>query len=154
MRKLIGVLILGVAIVAAPVFAAHHTVEDQVNIVIKAWETAYNQGDATALGNLYTEDGTIFPPGSAAISGRAAITAFWRAVIDESPDEKSELISISVEVHGDTAMLVGHYRGIGKDGETIIGEDGETAEEGKFLNFFKRTEGGWLIHLDMWNLGN
>ncbi len=134
------------AIVAAPVFAAHHTVEDQANLALKAWETAYNQSDAAALGNLYTEDGAIFPPEGAAVSGRAAITAFWQAFIDESPGEKIELISVSVEAHGDAAVLVGHYR--------IIGKDGETTEAGKFLVLYKRTEGGWLMHLDMWNLGN
>ena len=44
----------------------------------REFSARYERGDAAGQAAVYTEDGVIFPPGRAAIKGRAAIEDYWR----------------------------------------------------------------------------
>ena len=142
MQKLIGALILGLVIVAAPVYASSHTDEEQINTVLQAFVEAYNKGDATAAGNLYSPDANIFPPGSNAVSGRNAITQLYQAIFDENADDNAEAIALDIDVHDDVAIMIGRFK--------IVDSAGRTNLEGNFLMVFGHSEAGWLIDLEMW----
>ena len=45
--------------------------------VDQAWLKAYNGGDAATLASLYDEQAVLLPPGAPAVSGRAAIRAYF-----------------------------------------------------------------------------
>src|SRR5215831_19020474 len=50
------------------------------NIAVQL-EAAFNAKDASALAAMYAEDATLMPPNQAAVSGRAAIRGWFKAVL-------------------------------------------------------------------------
>ena len=69
---------------------------------------ALQRGDAAGMAALYTENAQLLPPNSDIMGGRAAIQAFWQAVIGMGVTGGS-LESLEVEVCEDGAHEVGRY---------------------------------------------
>lgn len=103
---------------------------------------AVRASDAAGLANLYTLDGELLPPASHIVTGRHAIQQHWRESLDGG---MADLELRSVEVHGKGALAyeVGKY--------TVIGDGGEVTDKGKFLVIWKRVDGRWDLHRDIWN---
>jgi ketosteroid isomerase-like protein len=99
-------------------------------------------GDAVRTGDLYTRDGKLLPPGSDIVTGREAVAGFWQEVLD-SGIEAIEIEPLDVEIHRDTADRVGLA--------SLKDEDGEAVDEVKFIEVWKREDGEWRIHRDIWN---
>lgn len=103
---------------------------------------AVRQGDAIALADLYTPDGQLLPPASPIVSGRQAIQEHWRESLEGG---MADLELRSLEVHGKGALAyeVGKY--------SVMAEGGEIMDRGKFLVIWKRANGDWKLHRDIWN---
>jgi uncharacterized protein (TIGR02246 family) len=54
------------------------TISQAIAQVNKRFTVAFEEGNAAGLADLYTEDGQLLPPGSAPISGKGGIEAFWK----------------------------------------------------------------------------
>ncbi len=129
---------LALLFAAAPVFAAGD--EAQLKELGKAWIGAFNAGDAKALAALYTTDGMLLPPFSESVKGRTAIAEFWAGFMT---GVKGELEVREVMVQGRLAYMIGVYK--------IHGETGDVLDRGKYIEVWKRGEGKWQLHRDIWN---
>ena len=93
------------------------------------------------MADVYTEDAQVIPPGSEVASGRSAIAAFWRTVMDTGVKNLT-LDTIEVESAGDLAYEVGSVKVVGADSQVT---------PGRYVVVWKRQDGQWKIHRDIWN---
>ena len=93
------------------------------------------------MADLYTEDAQVIPPGGEVTSGRPAIATFWRTVMDAGVDDLT-LDTTEVESAGDLACEVGAVRVVGKNGQVTAG---------RYVVVWKRQNGHWKLHRDIWN---
>jgi hypothetical protein len=79
-RRLFGIsaacMVLAAASAPAPALDAE---EEAVEAAYRAWNEAFNKGDAKALAAQYTENGLVLPPTHEVVRGRAAIERFRAA---------------------------------------------------------------------------
>jgi uncharacterized protein (TIGR02246 family) len=108
----------------------------------KQFMDAFSRRDAAAIGLLYAEDGQVLPPSAPALDGREAIVTMWQSVL-ALPIASVQLQTIEVGVGEDSAWETGRY--------TMTGNDGRTAEAGKYVVIWKHGEAGWKIYRDIWN---
>ena len=110
--------------------------------VAEAWVERYAANDAAGVAALYTEDAQLLPPDMEIVSGRAAIQEF---VAKSNPPggPAFEIATVETLVFGDYAHRQGSFR--------VKGPGGEALEAGKFIELWKKVDGQWLIHRDMWS---
>lgn len=101
------------------------------------------KGDERAVAALYTEDAKIVAPGSPVVSGRAGVAKFWRGFMDTGVKDFT-LKTLDASASGDLAY---------EDGvATIIDKDGSPTAI-RYLVVWKRVDGEWYLHRDIWNSG-
>jgi len=91
---------------------------------------------------LYTENAKLLPPNSSILEGRAAIQAFWQAVMGMGI-ASAQLEIQEVDAVGDTAVEVSLF--------TLYTADGTVADYGKYIVVWKRVKGQWFLHRDIFN---
>ncbi len=106
------------------------------------WIEAFNAHDADALASLYSEDAVLLPPNEPAVFGRDAIRATNKEMLAEE-GIGMELEDLEINIVGDLGYKAGRYRMYSKDGGLL--------DRGKYIEIWKKTDGTWLIHRDMWN---
>jgi uncharacterized protein (TIGR02246 family) len=110
--------------------------------VADAWVERYAANDAAGVAALYSEDAQLLPPDMEIVSGRAAIQEFI-AKTNPPGGPEFEIATIETRVFGDYAHRQGSF--------TVKGPDGTPIESGKFIELWKKVDGKWLIHRDMWS---
>lgn len=113
----------------------------QIEKMDRAWEKAYNAGDAAALTALYTKDAKVMAPGAEAVSGTKAIQALFAA--DVAQGVKNALTQEEVMALGDYALENGKF--------VATTADGKHLDHGSYVTFYKKVDGGWKIYRDIWN---
>ena len=113
---------------------------ERVQATSKAWEKAFNAGDAKALAALYAPDAKLLPPNLEFIQGRDSIEAYWAQFIT---GVKGELQIQETQVQADFAFLLGTF--------TIFDRDRKEVDRGKYVEIWKRGTGGWELYRDIWN---
>ena len=103
---------------------------------------AVSQGDAAGVAACYTEDAQFMPPNGETVSGRAAIQETMQGFIDAGVTGL-RLESMEVQGHGDTAHEVGRA--------TLMGADGQTLDESKYIVIWKKVGDEWKLHRDIFN---
>ena len=120
---------------------------DEVRAAIEAQNSAFGEavraGDTAAIGALYTAEGAVLPPGAAKATGRAAVTEFWNGAL--AAGVASAVLTTEEVAYsgGDTATEVGSA--------VLSAKDGSVVDEGKYIVLWKREEGAWRLHRDIWN---
>ena len=107
----------------------------------RAWEKAYNAGDAAAVTALYASDARVMPPGAEAITGTSAIRKLFDA--DVSQGAKIALKMVDVVGFGDYALETGTL--------VVTSHDGKHLDHGSFTTLHRKVGGGWKIQQDIWN---
>jgi uncharacterized protein (TIGR02246 family) len=107
----------------------------------RAFIAAFLKGDARAVADCYTENAKVIGPGAPVAQGRPAIAAFWQKAIDGGVKELT-LDTADVESEGNLASETGTVRLVGKDGKVTAA---------RYLVVWKRTDGKWKLHRDVWN---
>ena len=97
--------------------------------------------DAATLATLYTEDAKLMFPNMPAIEGRANIQAFFQQAMDNGISE-IRLATDEVKGSDDFAIETGTYA-------MLAGT--QTADKGKYIVEWKKTDGQWRLHRDMPN---
>ncbi|WP_461111961.1 YybH family protein [Spirosoma jeollabukense] len=113
------------------------------DVIIAANQTfmdIFSKG-AETMGDLYTTDAIIYPPGGDAISGDAAIGAFWKGAYGMGIT-KANLETAEAEPAGEQIIEVGNY--------TLYGGD-SVLDKGKYMVVWKQEGGNWKLHRDIWN---
>jgi ketosteroid isomerase-like protein len=103
---------------------------------------AFSRRDVAAIGQLYTPDAEAYPPGIAPVSGRGAIQDMWKGLLS-MPVGRIQLTTVEVDGNGETAWETGRY--------SLLGNNGSTMDEGKYIVIWKRDPDGWKLHRDMWS---
>jgi uncharacterized protein (TIGR02246 family) len=105
------------------------------------WEAARNAGDADAMAAVHTEDAQILPPNAPVVEGRAAIRTYFRNLFEQR-NAPAVFDVREIIVFGNFAYRQGIY--------SVNLADGHT-EYGKFIQLWKRHDGVWKIHRQMWS---
>lgn len=107
-----------------------------------AWVERYALHDAAGVAALYTEDAQLLPPDAEIVNGRAAIREFV-ARTNPPGSAKIEIATVETLVFGDYAYRQGTFR--------LQGSTTGAMASGKFIELWKKVDGAWLIHRDIWS---
>lgn len=116
--------------------------QEGVNATNRAFENAFNAGDAAGAAAVYTANGQALPPNGAIVMGRDALQSFWQAVMDAGI-KGITLETLELEPCGDMAYEVGQA--------TLRGADGAVLDVAKFVVVWQQEDGQWKWHRDIWN---
>ncbi len=117
-------------------------IHDAIVAANEQFMTAFSNSDDAAMAALYTEDAKLMPSNNDFVSGNEAVRAFWKSVFDRGI-KKAKLETLEVEGMGDTACEVGKY--------TLFIEGEQVADSGKYVVIWKKVNGQWKLHRDIWN---
>lgn len=112
-----------------------------IEATIADWMSAISQDDAAGVAACYTEDAQLLPPNEEAVRGREAVQAWFQGAIDAGLDARLEIQEL--EVYGDTGYEVGKA--------TIMGPDGQTIDDSKYIVIWKKVGDAWKLHRDIFN---
>lgn len=112
-----------------------------IQATISDWMTAFSHDDAAGVAACYTEDAKLLPPNEGTVSGRQAIQAWFQAGIDAGLDVRLEIQEL--EVYGATGYEVGKA--------TVMGPDGQTIDDSKYIVIWKKVGDAWRMHRDIFN---
>ena len=139
-------IVLGVSILLALTFGAAGAQPARVRAAIergnREFIALFTHGNGQGIAALYSADAEVFPPNSDIVRGKDAIARFWQGAID-SGIKGVTLTTLEVQPHGETAHEVGTY--------ALAGEGGKPIDSGKYVVIWKREQGRWKIHRDIWN---
>ncbi len=117
-------------------------VRAEIQAAEESFMATFKRGDAAGVAALYTTDGQLLPTHSDFVTGAEAIRAFWQGAMDMGIKE-AKLEAVEAEGHGDTAIEVGKY--------TLLAEGGQVADAGKYVVIWRKVDGVWKLHRDIWN---
>jgi uncharacterized protein (TIGR02246 family) len=113
----------------------------EIAAVNRQFEEAARKGDLDRLASLYTPDAMAMPPDGPLVKGRDAIKQMWGSLAQSIGLKDVRLDTLDLELVGDTGCEVG---------EATITHGGGTAVV-KFVVVWKKTDGQWRLHRDIWN---
>jgi ketosteroid isomerase-like protein len=105
-------------------------------------EDVCGRKDFDALARVYTRDAEILPPGNEIISGLENIKQFWAGACESLAITHCRLMPYEVEVAGDFAHEVARGEVVTENGAVPI----------KYIVLWKREDGRWKWHRDIWNM--
>ena len=151
MRRILLVFV-GVAVLSLSMFAAHHTVADQVIAVTKAQWAADMRKDVSAAMKNVADDYTEFNPDyPTRLDGKAMNVRLSEAFNSGSGDTvAAEMANPKVQVYGDVAILTYNYIGAAKN------KDGEIESvKAKSTRVYVKQGGQWmLVHANFASVGD
>jgi ketosteroid isomerase-like protein len=151
MRRVLMVFV-GIAVLSLSVFAAHHTVADQVIAVTKAQWAAEMRKDVDAAMKNVADDYTEFNPDyPTRLDGKAMNVRLSEAFNSGSGDTvAAEMANPKVQVYGDVAILTYNYIGAAKN------KDGEIESvKAKSTRVYVKQDGQWmLVHANFAPVGD
>lgn len=142
MRRLIVTALVILTALTATLGARQADPRAAVEAANKHFMAAFGKGDAAALAMMYTTGALAFPPNGDITRGREAIQKLWAGALATGVKALS-LITVEVEGHGDTAHEVGTYE--------MHDAAGKVVDRGKYVVIWKREQGQWKLHRDIWN---
>ena len=108
-----------------------------LDAAIIAGINAKSAGQAAAP---YADDGAVMPPGAPTMKGPDAIRGYWQAAIDGGLGDVVATIT-DAHVNGDIAVTMG----------TLAATMGDQKLSGKYVLYFRKSDGGWKVQRDIWN---
>lgn len=108
----------------------------------KKFVASFAKKDAAAVAATYSPDANAFPPNAPIIKGRAAIQKMWQDAFDGGIASIA-INTTEVESGGNIAYESGTYE--------LKTQDGKTADKGKYCVVWKKVNGQWMLHRDIWS---
>ncbi|WBO58963.1 MULTISPECIES: DUF4440 domain-containing protein [unclassified Acidocella] len=117
--------------------------EAAVKAVTEQFAADLAKGDLKAISLLYTDDAKVLPPNATAISGRAAILAYFEKNL--RPDLVARAKFDHYEIYGgdDAAASISELK--------MYNGKGDIIERGRQTIVLIKQGGEWKIHRDMWS---
>jgi uncharacterized protein (TIGR02246 family) len=112
----------------------------------RAFENAVAAGNVEAIAALLAPDVIALPPDGLVVTGREAVKQLWASAISEHGMTSCRITTDTLDVVGDIASEIGRATLT----MTPLGGKNETASI-KYLVVWKRLNGKWLLHRDIWN---
>jgi uncharacterized protein (TIGR02246 family) len=132
-------ILLAVLALGSPALALD---KSNIEMRVEAWQKAFNAGDAAGVAAHYTLDAVRMPYQAPILKGRQAIKAHIEATYERGITGV-ELHVLGSDSQGKLAWACGTY--------VLKTADGETVQEGKWMNVSKKVKGEWLTYSDIWN---
>jgi uncharacterized protein (TIGR02246 family) len=160
MTRRIAVGLLALTLVMPfPVFAQAGAgdLRPQIEKLVRAWQDAYDAGDAAAVAALYTTDAKLLVPGAEPGSGPKAIQDLIAAEPGSGPKAIQGLIAADIALGGKLTLTLVDVVGFGdyalETGRWVATspDDGKHLDHGPYLVLYKKTGGGWKMNRDIWN---
>ncbi len=117
-------------------------IQSEIVAANKMFMLAFKNSDDNAMASLYTENAQLLPTNSDFVSGNESVKTFWKSVFDAGI-KQAKLETLEVKGMGGTAVEVGQY--------TLYVEDNQVADSGKYIVYWKKVNGEWKLHRDIWN---
>src|SRR5690242_6306971 len=109
------------------------------------WVALFNKGDFDGVASLYTAEATAFPPGSAMVKGRAAISAMWKGMAEHGTDPKVTTLEVR-RLGPSAAREIGTF--------SLKTKDSPPKElTGKYVVIWEKVGKDWKLAADIWNEG-
>ncbi|HXY41983.1 MAG TPA: SgcJ/EcaC family oxidoreductase [Vicinamibacteria bacterium] len=135
-------IVTALLVVALAAPAATEDVGAAISAANKRFSEAVAKGDADAVAALYTRTARALPPNGEPVQGREAILKMWQGMLSTGIRD-AVLTSTEAAAMGDTAWEEGTY--------VVKTPDGQVADRGKYVVVWKKEDGGWKLHRDIWN---
>lgn len=138
-------VVITLTAVSAPAYAEGPQLSTQAAIKAEndRFADAFKRGDYQAIGNLYTEDGTLLQPGGERIRGQAAIANYFTKGYAGKPPATVTFSNFEFYGNDDVVTEVSDA--------TVRSHDGKVEYLGKQTLIFLKQGGAWKLHRDMWN---
>lgn len=132
---------------AAPVAAIDESaIRDTIEAREREWSAAFRAGDATAVANMYTEDGAQVEPSGEWRRGREAIAAGMKQQLDTLNVTMREDVPEEIIVAGDYVIEIGQYK---YAATTKVGNNAVSSSGRYMVVWRKDADGQWRIHRDI-----
>jgi uncharacterized protein (TIGR02246 family) len=132
-----GVLLFGTAAVTAQ----QRTAEDEqgLNNALEIWVRAYNEHDAKALAQEYTEDADVMFPSGEKVKGREAVEKGFAASFSKNPNVRTRLSDVTrTSLTPDIVIEDGTWEESGLS-------DPSAPTKGYYTSVLVRRNGKWLV---------
>ncbi|QNA85487.1 nuclear transport factor 2 family protein [Sphingomonas sp. So64.6b] len=129
---------------SGPAFATgtQRTREAAIRAENDRWVEAHKRGDMDALAVLYTPDAKLLPEGSEAVTGPAAIVAYFKSISAGAPP--TTLRFSNYEFYGNDQVMT-------EVTDTEVRDaGGRLKSRGKQILIFVKKDGVWKLHRDIW----
>jgi uncharacterized protein (TIGR02246 family) len=113
----------------------------EITTVNRQFEEAARKGDLDRLAALYTPDAIALPPDGPMVKGRENIKQMWGTIAQQLGLKDVRLDTLDLEVVGETAYEVGEAALTLANANAMV----------KFVVVWKRIDGQWRLHRDIWN---
>jgi uncharacterized protein (TIGR02246 family) len=142
-RQFATVILAGATVVGAGLtLRAQDPARPAIDASNKKFVAAFAKQDAAGVAAAYSPDANAFPPNAPIIKGRADIQKMWQDVINSGIASVS-LATTEVESAGNIAYESGTY--------AMTTKDGKVADRGKYCVVWKKVNGQWMLHRDIWS---
>jgi uncharacterized protein (TIGR02246 family) len=147
MRKMstvifVAAVVITILLAASPAVSQRGDVRAAIEAANKEFGEAVGRGDAAAIAEFYTTNAMVLPPNSDVVKGKEAIKNLFQGLIN-SGIKGITLTTLEAEGFGDTANEVGKY--------IVKGEGGKELDNGNYIVIWKRENGKWKLHRDIFN---
>ena len=120
---------------------------EEMASVNRRFEEATAKGDIEGMAAVYTEDGVALPPDGPVVKGHEALRGLWGMVVNDMGLKAVKLETLDLEIISDDAACE-----IGEATLDLEPAGGEAAQMvAKFIVVWKKVNGQWLWHRDIWN---
>jgi ketosteroid isomerase-like protein len=96
-----------------------------------------------ALDKIYTVDARVLPPGADLIEGREKIKEFWKAAVAGMNVQDAKLVVVNAHLAGDNIIEIGRAQLFLPEGKSV---------DVKYVVEWKKEDGAWKWHTDIWNM--
>ena len=106
----------------------------------------YNNGDASGVAELHSDDALVMPPNIDMVKGKMSIE---KAISDEISAGATDLVFTSLNMYGNKEFVteVGRYSlNVKNEGEIVM------SDTGKYIVLWEQvSKNNWLMKADIWN---
>jgi uncharacterized protein (TIGR02246 family) len=114
----------------------------EIEAMNKKFMEAVSKGDSVAVASYYTADAKFMGPNAAAVVGRGNIQSDIGGLIKAG---LTKLVLTTTEVWGNENF-------VGEEGVmTLSTADGKPVDQGKYIVLWKKEDGSWKLHRDIFN---
>ncbi len=112
----------------------------------RAFEHAIDAGNLEAIAALLAPDVMALPPDGPLAIGKEAVRQLWASAMRDHGLTGCRITTDHLDFAGDVASEVGHAT------LTMAAPNGTSQSSSvKFVVVWKRLDGKWLLHRDIWN---
>jgi len=112
----------------------------------KKYMEFYNNGDASGVAELHTNDALVMPPNIDMVKGKISIK---KAISDEISAGATDLAFTTINMYGNEEFVteVGRYSlNVKNEGKTLM------SDSGKYVVLWEQvSKNNWLMKADIWN---